>query len=144
MTMAASRATVINATAASSSAVRPATAPIWTFSTDTGDSRLAGVGAATPAGAARWWTIATWMFPLSRGRQARRARGCHPGRRRALLARRHLDGTDDQSLELSVGVTAPLQATVVNDEHVDVLVPQRLLAGGNAVEPDQVDRVLVR
>ena len=53
MTMAASRATVISATAASSSAVRPETAPIRTFSTDTGERMRAAMAASTPATAAR-------------------------------------------------------------------------------------------
>ena len=51
-----------------------------------------------------------------------------------------LDGAGGDGLELLVGLPLPLQTAGVDDEHVDLLVADRLLAGGDGVVAVDADR----
>ena len=68
-----------------------------------------------------------------RGHQREELVGIDAGGRRPLLDGDQLDGAGDDRAQLLVGLAPPLQPSRVDDEHVDVLVPDGLLAGGDVV-----------
>ena len=68
-----------------------------------------------------------------RGDQGEQLVGIDPGGRRPLLDGDQLDGAGDDGAELLVGLAPPLQLLRVDHEHVDVLVADGLLPGGDVV-----------